>query len=131
MDSIFKVDIVGGCLSLRTELPDGAYQVRVKKWRESRTLRQNAYLHVVLSAIADETGYTLHEIKEFFRQMFLSDPVEICNKVVYVGRSTIDTDTEEMNKFIDNIRNYAATNLNMYIPSPDEQLFSKFQNIYA
>lgn len=93
--------------------------------KERRTIRQNAYLHLLFSWFAIETGYTAEEVKQ-----------EIFKKVVnanlfYEGehgqlvkierwRSTADLDTGEMTTAIDRFRNYASTEAGIYLPEPSD-----------
>lgn len=93
--------------------------------RERRTIRANAYLHLILSWFALETGYTEAEVKQ-----------EIFKKIVnpntfYEGehgdlvkierwRSSADLDTGEMSLCIDRFRDYSAKEAGIYLPEPKD-----------
>jgi hypothetical protein len=94
--------------------------VEVKKKHERRTLSQNDYLHVIFTIIANDIGHTKEEIKEIYKQMFLSYYTELNDKKIKVVRSTADLDKREMTEFIEKIRNHAAAELGIYVPAPDE-----------
>lgn len=99
------------------------FELKEKKAR--RTIRQNAYLHLLFSWFAIETGYTTEEVKQ-----------EIFKKVVnpnlfYEGehgqlvkierwRSTTELDTGEMTTAIDRFRNYASKEAGIYLPEPSD-----------
>ena len=93
--------------------------------KERRTIRANAYLHLILSWFALETGYTEAEVKQ-----------EIFKKIVnpntfYEGehgelvkierwRSSADLDTGEMALCIDRFRDYSAKEAGIYLPEPKD-----------
>lgn len=93
--------------------------------KERRSIRQNGYLHLILSWFALETGYTEEEVKQ-----------EIFKKVVnpnlfYEGehgqlvkierwRSTADLDTGEMTLAIERFRDYASKEAGIYLPEPKD-----------
>lgn len=97
--------------------------------KTQRTLRQNAYLHVIIAYLAMETGNTVEYVKnEFFKKE--------CNELLFVYReydkllkreatklrSTRDLSKEEMTLAIDRFRNRASAE-GYYLPSPDESAF--------
>jgi len=93
--------------------------------KERRTIRQNAYLHLLFSWFGIETGYTAEEVKQ-----------EIFKKIVnpatfYEGehgnlvkierwRSTADLDTGELNLCIERFRDYSAKEAGIYLPEPKD-----------
>ena len=101
--------------------------VELKEKRPQRTMRQNAYLHLILSYYGSEFGYSLDEVKldtfkrlvnrEIFEEEFTNKHGQ---KVKHL-RHTNDLDTKEMTIAIDRFRNYSASVAGLYIPSPDEQ----------
>lgn len=101
--------------------------VEVKKIRPKRSLRQNAYLHVVLGYYASEFGYTLEEVKQdTFKKLVnptLFKGVRTNKRgedVTYI-KSTRELDTKEMTTAIERFRNYSLMIAGLYIPSPDEE----------
>lgn len=89
-----------------------------------RSISQNSYLHLILTAFAIETGYTLEEVKqEIFKKHVNSD-------IFYEGefegaipgvsiqrfRSSANLDTNEMTLAIDRFRNFASLELGIYLP---------------
>lgn len=97
----------------------------LKEKKERRTIRANAYLHLIFSWFALETGYTEAEVKQ-----------EIFKKIVnpntfYEGehgelvkierwRSSADLDTGEMALCIDRFRDYSAKEAGIYLPEPKD-----------
>lgn len=119
-----------GVAIFETGLPDGEYSAHLRPWKEKRSVSQNNYLHAVLNEIAESTGNTMHDVKESFRQMFLrAGNVVVGSHILPTYRSTADLDLGEMATFIDQIRNFSASELGLYIPSPDERTFSDWYNL--
>lgn len=97
----------------------------LKEKRKKRTISQNAYLHLLFSWFALQTGYTAEEVKQ-----------EIFKKIVnpntfYEGefgevikierwRSTAHLDTQELSLCIDRFRDYAAKEAGIYLPEPSD-----------
>lgn len=58
-------------IDLKTAFSDGAkVTVEIKSRRKPRSLAQNAYLHMVLQMIADETGNDLEDVKSTVKAMY-------------------------------------------------------------
>ena len=101
--------------------------VEVKRIRPTRSLRQNAYLHVVLSYYASEFGYTLEEVKQdIFKKLINPTIFKATRKnkrgqeVTYI-RSSKELDSKEMTTAIERFRNYSAMIAGLYIPAPHEE----------
>lgn len=92
-----------------------------------RTKRQNSYLHLLLGAVAIETGTPLDYVKqEYFKRLvnpalFLRQREDrLLGKAVPVLRSSRDLTTEEMNTAIDRFKKWAAEN-GIYLPEPGDE----------
>ena len=91
-----------------------------------RTGSQNRYLHVLIGAVAMETGNTLEFTKEWYFKrlvnpfLFVIEKTDRIAGTVSVLRSTRDLTKEEMSTAIDRFRNWAAEQ-GMYLPSPDDE----------
>ncbi len=94
--------------------------------KKSRTLRQNAYLHVCLAYFASEFGHSLEEVKlDIFKRMCNPDLFKAVRtnsrgeNVEYL-RSSASLDSEQLTVAIERFRNYSADIAGLYIPNPDE-----------
>jgi len=87
--------------------------------RQRRSIDQNSYLHVILTAWGAHLGYTLAEMKQLTKERLAPDLLayEKNGKTFY--RSTADLDTLEATRLIDKIRETAKAS-GFYIPTPDE-----------
>jgi len=99
-------------------------EVTIKPYRKKRSLSQNAYLHMILGIIADETGNSIEDVKEAYRDMFLGKvAVSLGGEERIVGRSTTKLNTQEMNDLLDKIRAHAATELGINLPLPEDRFY--------
>ena len=95
-------------------------EVTVELRRKHRTNEQNAYYHgVVLKMIADECGYRgeaeLEGLHEELKRMFLPK-----NGRLNIVKSTASLSTVEFSDYIEKVRAWAAEELSLYIPDPNE-----------
>ena len=97
-------------------------KVELTEKKKSRTIKQNAYLHLIFGWYALETGYTTEEVKQdIFKREICFDLFMRIKKNRQVFKSTSELDTQEMTIAIDMFRNHAANDLNIYLPGPNEQ----------
>lgn len=100
--------------------------VEVKEKKKNRTIKQNAYLHVILSYFAAEYGISTEEVKlDIFKRtcnkdIFIKRKVNKYGKEVETVRSSASLDTSEMTTAIDRYRNWAVSVAGIYLPSPQE-----------
>lgn len=112
-------------------------KVEIKVKHPKRSISQNSYLHLILSAFGSNFGYTLEETKQFiFKQ-------EVNKDIFYNGekkglvtisewRSTADLDSKELTLCIDRFLDYSAKN-GYLLPDPSnlvwiEQLEQEVSN---
>jgi len=99
------------------------------KTLNKRSLKQNNYIHLIISAFALETGYSVECVKTNFFKMKCNE--EIFVSVIdgslgkeFVLRSSADLTTAEMTLAIERFRNWAAQQ-GYYLPEPDEESILK------
>lgn len=97
------------------------WQVTVEPLKKKRSLPQNAWMHAMWSEIADETGNTLDDIKDFYKDAFLGKvTVNVGGEERIVPRSTTSLSTIEAAEFCEKIHAHAASVLGIYLPHPDD-----------
>lgn len=97
-------------------------RLSISEQTKARSTSQNRYMWgVVYEMIAEETGYTTEEIHEFMKNyclprqfMTVGDTDQILTK------STTTLSTEEMEKYLSDVRVFAAQHLSLIIPLPNE-----------
>lgn len=113
-------------MRLEKLIKDGkVFELTEKK--PKRSLPQNAYLHVLLSYFAAETGNTLEWVKKEYYKKLVNPEVFIRTKedrfrgLVKYLRSSADLDSAEMTTTIERFRNWSASEAGIYLPAPDEE----------
>lgn len=95
--------------------------VEIRKHVRNRTLPQNSYYWgVVLKLISDSTGFTVEECHQVFKIKFLTYRKTYKNKEYSFVKSTTKLSTLEMTEYIDKIKDFASSELSVYIPDADE-----------
>ena len=95
-------------------------EVIIQKPKQDRSNKQNRYYHgVVLDYISDHTGYETHEVHEEMKRMFNPVPSKFSLGET-VGGSTAKMSTTEFNEYIERIVRWAAMELSVVIPDPNE-----------
>lgn len=89
--------------------------------KTARSLSQNAYLHLVIGAVAMETGNTMEDTKRvYFKELcnpdiFCRTRTDKLGRTIASLRSSADLSKEEMSSAIDRFKMWAAGN-GIYIP---------------
>lgn len=97
------------------------------KTKTSRSLKQNAYLHLILGWFAAETGNTREYVKrEYFKRLVNSEIFVTYVDDRWLGRnevikSSAEVTKEEMITAIERFRNWSSQEAGIYLPSADEQ----------
>lgn len=103
--------------------------VEVKEKKKNRTLKQNAYLHTILSYFASEYGCSVEEVKlDFYKRLCNRDLFVVrrnnrYGREIETVRSSSELDTMEMTTSIERFRNWSAAKAGIYLPSPQENDF--------
>jgi hypothetical protein len=137
MKPVFTVLLLKGRLSFNAPKKAKAYLTKLEgdrengrvlsmmlwPWQEKRTISQNKYLWgVIYETISESTGHTHEEIHEFCKKKFLGTKIiEINGEQQEVLRSTTEIPKDQWFEiYIDPIRTWAASDLGIYVPDPNE-----------
>jgi hypothetical protein len=136
LDPIFLVSLIKGKLfwlkqdefeQYAQTLPDGTYEIILRKPKELRSIEQNAYFHgVIVKLLADHTGHPTADIKDLLKTEFLKKEIVINNKVYTIIRHTANLSKAEFEEFTRQCREFGDT-LGIYIPLPNEVDLSRYQ----
>lgn len=100
--------------------------VHLTEKRPTRSLAQNAYLHLLLGYFASEFGYTLDEVKVRIFKEQVNAEIFRCKKTNKRGqeiaalRSSAEITTAELSTAIERFRNYSASEAGLYLPSAED-----------
>lgn len=96
------------------------WRITIEPYRKRRTTDQNNYMWAMYEEIAKHTGHTPDEIHEHCKVMFLIPRQIIVNGRTTEYRSTTKLNTAEMSEYLERIRAWAATDLNMTLSTYSE-----------
>lgn len=99
-----------------------AVAVKFSRPFSTRSKSQNSYLWgVVYTLIAESTGHTTEEVHDACKEMFLPRKfITIGNHEVQAAKSTTELTTEEFEKYLQQVRAWADTELGIRTPLPNE-----------
>ena len=102
-------------------LKDKQVECVVRLPRKDRSIDENAYYwKVVVGLISEHTGYTPEEVHEFLKLKFLSKIIVMAGKDERIPRSSTSLSTLEWEKWMTEIREWAAQELSLVIPEPNQ-----------
>jgi len=125
MDFIIKTyDHKEKVISYIKRLPkDKGYKAKIEPIKGQRSNNQNRYMHFVFNLISEETGEYMQSVKWFYKQLFLTIVEKIFDKEIERVLSTTELTTIEQEDFMTKVRTHAGTELNMFIPLPNEVIY--------
>ena len=98
----------------------GDVLVRVEKPKRKRSDAQNRwYWGVVLQLMEEETGHTKEELHEAMKMRFNKRLITLGGNVMTIPGTTTKMKTSEFSEFVEKVRHFAVTYLNLTIPDPD------------
>lgn len=92
--------------------------VEVKEHRPLRTLKQNRYLHLIIGWFGIETGYTMAESKQVFKE-YNAHWFAYEKNGKRFWKSTAQLNSKELTECIDRFRDYSNEN-GVYLAAPYE-----------
>lgn len=111
--------------------PDKQYVIEIKIKREQRSIDQNRLYWLWLNCLMDETGEHRDNLHEYFKSKFLGAKECRCfDTVFFIPQSTTAQDTKQFTDYLERVRQFAATELNITLPDPKDQYWEEFYNTY-
>lgn len=93
----------------------------LRRHTKKRSTSQNSLLHKWLDIIADETGNSPEDVKEAMKEEFLGMvEVDVGGRPYMVRKHTSSLTTEEMTTFLNQIYAFAAQDLDIRLPVPED-----------
>lgn len=113
-------------LRVKKELENANNVVEFSVCKPKRTIKQNRYLHVILSYFACSIGLSADYVKQNYFKLLCNKEIFVIDaEDVFIGktrriRSSSELTTEEMSIAIERFRNWSAETAGIYIPSAEE-----------
>lgn len=104
---------------------DKSYRIEIVRDRDNRSNRQNKYYWgVIIKMISDYTGFFPDEVHEILKGKFLSYEKVITHtgQEVTLSMSTAELDKYDFEQYLEKCRIFAAGELDLIIPLPNECL---------
>jgi hypothetical protein len=100
------------------------YTIEIKEFRKDRSSLQNRYYWgVVIKELCNHTGYNADEMHELLKAKF--NPKELVFKKtgesIKIGGSTAELDTLDFENYLEQIRIFALSDLDVLIPLPNQE----------
>ena len=115
----------------RLDIKAKTYTVEVKEKRVRRTISQNALYWLWLTCISKETGNDKDELHEYFMRKYLSPKFIRIFGTETETYTTTELDTVNFKYYLDNICAFAATELAITLPDPEDKQWEEFYKYYS
>lgn len=114
------------------QLPDGKpFEVSITRKRERRTLDQNRLYWLWLGAISAECGHTPDELHAYFKAKYLArKSVAVFGEQAVLDVTTRDLTKEQMTAYLERVQAFAASELAIPLPNPEDVYFGQFYEQY-
>lgn len=121
-------DLIGSAIEFQRfkrymETLHGLYYISISKYKRKRTNPENSYYWgVIIEMLFKETGWfsTPDDWHEYLKATFNAALFHVDGKEIKVPRSTASLSTVEFEEYLSRIRTWAAMELNISIPEPNE-----------
>ena len=114
---------VNKALTHLEKLIEGEKQIELKEIRQLRTIKQNKYLHVIITLYAIYFGDPLEIAKTDLKRE--CSFMRLSHKGKQYLKSTAKLNTKELTEFIEWVRNYSSQN-GCYLPTVSEYLEDRY-----
>jgi hypothetical protein len=107
------------------------FVIEWKRFKKVRTNDQNALYWMWLTCLEQETGQEKDSLHDYFREKYLQVTYEqVFDSERKILQSTTKLDTVAMKNYLDKIQVFAATELAVTLPDPEDRYFEEFLSQY-
>jgi hypothetical protein len=109
------------------------YVVKINVKRKNRSIPQNDLYWLWLTCIMDETGEHKDNLHEYFKQYYLgaSETIVFDKYRIFVPPTTTGLDTLQFTNYLNRIEQFAATELGIILPHPEDAVWEDFHDKYG
>jgi hypothetical protein len=107
------------------------FVIEWKRFKKIRSNDQNALYWMWLTCLEQETGQEKDSLHYYFREKYLQVTYEqVFDSERKILQSTTKLDTVAMKNYLDKIQVFAATELAVTLPDPEDRYFEEFLSQY-
>lgn len=107
------------------------YDINIVVHRERRTIDQNRLLFLWINCISGETGQDKDDLHKYFKRKFLPHHHNtVFNEQIYIEPTTTTLDTKQFTDYLNLIQAFAATELGITLPNPEDAIWAQFYEQY-
>lgn len=120
--------ILSRCIEFMGRLIAGpeTYEVQIRPHKKKRSNPQNNLYWQWLGLLAKETGHTSEQLHEVFkRELLPRDYITLAGVEKEVAKTTTKLSTAEFTDYLEQIAAFAATELGVYLPYPDDDQYQQ------
>lgn len=101
-------------------------EIIIRRKKKHRSVQQNRYYWLIVTMMAEHTGFTKDEMHSILRYKFLkSERVNDNTGIVYeYVKSTTELSTIEYEEYLEHVRSFGVDELDLRIPMPNEQIIA-------
>ncbi len=101
--------------------------------RKQRGVAKSRLYWMWLKCIMDETGEHKDRLHELFKQRLLGTEEQwaLGKYKIFIPRSTTSLDTAEMTAYLERVQQFAATELGIVLPTPQDDSWEDFEACYS
>lgn len=108
---------------------ENGWNIEIRHICKQRTSLQNRFAHAIFSYFGSQVGLPMQDVKQdIFKKLvnpdiFRLEPIIIGERKIERWRSISDLNTAEMTTAIERFRNFCASEMGIYISTPDDENF--------
>lgn len=107
------------------------FVIEWKRVQKIRTNDQNALYWMWMTCLEQETGQDKNSLHDYFREKYLKVTYEqVFDSEIKILESTRKLDTVAMKNYLNKIQIFAATELAVTLPDPEDRYFEQFLEQY-
>jgi hypothetical protein len=106
------------------------YTVEIVQRKAKRSIDQNRLYWMWLTCIETETGNDRNDLHEYFKQKFIQPETVVIFGETQTKHTTTDKSTAQFKEYLDKIQAFAASELAITLPDPDDKHWEEFVEFY-
>jgi len=107
-----------------------SYSVDISEKKRIRTILQNKLYRLWLVCIAFETGNDADDLHEFFKEKYLEPTIKKVFDQEIKTYTTTNLNTIQFKNYLDHIQAFAARDLSITLPDPEDKYWNEFLTYY-